>query len=327
MSATSTPLSAARFIVLDTETTGAEPQKVIELAGLDWTYQRPIEADHFQETFIDPQQKIDPASQAVHHILDEDVAGAPLLEEVAPAWDEWVADSPIVAYNSDFDRKVLSSTPLHGKRWVDAWRAAMHVWYIGQENEDGFKLTSFKQQELRYWLRLPKTSGDAHRAAADIQVTAMLLERVIDAYIECGNEPTLEAFLAWVDGPIQHLTLPIGGGHFAGKTPEQLEEWALKKAFDPSYFLFEGFAKFNVHECLLPEYQRRFGKDPAGFGRNKAAPVAGRGPVVSGPPANNAGYKIRASTDTSAPTESGSSSEGASGASGSRFTRRVNLPS
>ena len=140
MSATSTPLDVARFIILDSETTGSNPNKAVELAALDWTFGRPMESEHFLETYIDPQQKIDPASQAVHHILDEDVAGAPLLEDVAPAWADWVGDSPIVAYNSDFDRKVLSDTSMHGKRWVDAWRAAMHVWYIGQENEDGFKL-------------------------------------------------------------------------------------------------------------------------------------------------------------------------------------------
>jgi hypothetical protein len=237
-----------------------------------------------------------------------------------------------VAYNADFDRTALIDTPLHGKRWIDAWRAAMHVWYIGQENEDGFKLTSFKQQELRYWLRLPKTFGDAHRAAADIQVTAMLLDRVVQAYLECGNPDDFTAFLDWIDAPVQHLTLPIGGLHFAGKTPEQLEDWALRKAFDPTYFMFEGFSKFNVHESLLPEFQRRFGVDPAGFGKRRvvapAAPSADSAQASresTGP--RTGGYRPRSRVDTSAQAAADTSPAGGSAAAGSRWTRRVNLPS
>lgn len=322
MSATSTPLDVARFIILDSETTGSNPNKAVELAALDWTFGRPMESEHFLETYIDPQQKIDPASQAVHHIMDEDVVGAPLLEDVAPDWSTWVGDSPILAYNAPFDRQVLASTPLYDKRWCDVWRAAMHVWYIGQENEDGFKLTSFKQQELRYWLKVPKTSGDAHRAAADIQVTAMILDRIIQVYLACGNPATQEAFLDWVEAPIQHLTLPIGTAQFLGKTPEQLEDWALKKAFDPDYFLFESFVKFNVHECLLPEYQRRFGGDPRGFGRNKA-PVANSTSPSSD---RGGGFRIRSSSQTPAPPSQSEVAGGSAGSGSSRFARRVNMP-
>ena len=285
-----TPLDQARFIILDTETT-VQNKKVVELAGLDWVYGREMSPDHLQETFVNPEQQIDPLSQSVHHILDEDVADAPVLSEIAPAWSEWIGDSVVVAYNAEFDQEVLSSTDISKKVWIDAWRATMHIWYIGQENEDGFALTSFKQQELRYWLKLPKIFGDAHRAGADIQVTAHLMSRVIDVYLECQNEPYLEDFINWVNGPIIHMTIPVGGSHFAGKRPDQLEDWALKKAFDKTYFIFDAFAKFNVHECLLPEYQRRFANDPPGFGRNK---------IVSRPGMpKGGGFKFTSSSDTS----------------------------
>ena len=314
------PLSQARFIILDTETTGTPP-KAVELGAVEWTAGQKMRPEHFQETYINPQEKISPVTQAVHHILDEDVADAPLLSEVEQAWGEWVGDSPIVAYNSDFDRGVLEGTSMHPKRWVDAWRAAMHVCYIGQENEDGFALTSFKQQELRYWLKLPKTFGDAHRAAADIQVTAHLLDRVIQTYLECGNEDTQQAFLDWVDSPIQHMTLPIGGIHFAGKTPEQLADWALRKAFDREYFLFDGFSKFDVHGCLLPEYQKRFGTDPAGFGKLRAPEQNTTAPTGSFRPGSRPSR-----SDTSSPAR-GSSSSGTKSVSGAaRWTRRMNSP-
>lgn len=310
------PLSQARFIILDTETTGTPP-KVIELGAMEWIYGREIRPEHFQETYIDPQEKLNPAAQAVHHITEDDLVGAPLLSEVQEAWAQWIGDSPIVAYNSDFDREALAQTDMHGKVWLDAWRAAMHVWYIGQENEDGFPLTSFKQQELRYWLKLPKTFGDAHRAAADIQVTAHLLGRVIQTYLECGHPDSQRAFIDWVNSPIQHMTIPIGGAHFAGKTPEQLADWALKKAFDPTYFLFEGFAKLDVHGCLLPEYQRRFGTDPAGFGRARAVEEQ-----PSGPPTGS--FRPGRSKDTSDPTKDTSQSSSRQTSGKSRWTRSIN---
>jgi len=256
-------LTETQFIMLDTETTHQDDPKVIELAGLRWVYGRPIDYTHFKENFINPGCKIHPASMAVHHILNEDVEDAPFIEELYEEWDEWVGSDIIVAYNSDYDQGVLSKTPLYTKKWLDAYRMAMHFWSLGQLNDDGFPLTSLKQQELRYWLNLPKTSGDAHRAAADIQVTAFVVERVIKFYLECGYKDDLDAFIEYVNAPVCHQTIPIGGRPYAGKTPEEIEDWAIKKAFDPTSDLFAPFKKFNIHECLLPEYLKRFGKEPS----------------------------------------------------------------
>lgn len=256
-------LTETQFVMLDTETTHQDDPKVIELAGLRWVYNRPIEYTDFKENFIYPGCKICPASMSVHHILNEDVEGAPLIEEIQDEWDEWIGRDPIVAYNSDYDKGVLSKTPLFDKQWLDAYRMAMHFWSLGQLNDDGFPLTSFKQQELRYWLNLPKTSGDAHRAAADIQVTAFIVERIISMYLECGNPDDYNAFVQYINAPICHDVIPIGGRAYLGKRPEEIEDWAIKKAFDPTNDLFATFKKFNVQECLLPEYLKRFGKEPS----------------------------------------------------------------
>lgn len=263
-------LTETVFVMMDTETTDPNHPKVIELAGLRWSY-----ADGFlegKETFVHPGEKIHPASMAIHHIRNEDVAGAPRMEEIDREWDEWVGDSIILAYNSDYDQGVLSSVALGQKTWMDVYRMAMHFWSFGQLNDDGFPLTSFKQQELRYWLGVPPTTGDAHRAMADIQVTAHIVHRVIDKYLECGLPDDLNSFINYVNGPIVHMVLPLGGRFYAGKTPDQLEDWALKKAFNKKNDLYDVFKKFNIHECLLPEYIKRFGEDPEG--PPKVAPAA-----------------------------------------------------
>lgn len=255
-------LTESEIVLLDVETCNPQTPKVIELAGLRWKMGRPIAAAHFKETFIDPGQKVDPATQSVHHISDKDLEGAPRLEDIQDEWKDWVGDRIIVAYNSEFDRTALSSTPLFDCSWLDAYRAAMHFWSLGQENDDGFALSSLKQQELRYWLKVPEVLGDAHRAAADIQVTAYVMERIMQNYLECGQKDSMESFVSFVNGPICHDTFPIGGKIFQGKRAEDVPDWALRKAFDEESDWHAPFAKFNVLDCLRPEFVRRFGVTP-----------------------------------------------------------------
>jgi len=259
-----TKLTDFQFILLDVETCNFEDPKVIELAALLWSHGRPIRAQDFKETYVNPGQKIDPASQSVHHISNKDIDGAPFLSEIDQEWTEWALEEEriIVAYNSEFDRTSLRTTGLFPLRWMDAYRGAMHFWSIGDKNKDGFPLTSLKQQELRYWLDLPNVTGDAHRAAADIQVTAHILSRMIDIYLECGHPNDITAFTNFINGPICHSVIPIGGKPYQGKTPEEIDDWAIKKAFDPENYAHESFKKFDILDCLRPEYIRRFGKEP-----------------------------------------------------------------
>ena len=120
-------LTETQFVMLDTETTHQDDPKVIELAGLRWVYNRPIEYTDFKENFIYPGCKICPASMSVHHILNEDVEGAPLIEEIQDEWDEWIGRDPIVAYNSDYDKGVLSKTPLFDKQWLSLRRCLFRL--------------------------------------------------------------------------------------------------------------------------------------------------------------------------------------------------------
>lgn len=313
-----------RLIMLDTETTDMADPKVVELAAMSWFYGTPIKPSDFKESFIHPGCLIDPASMSIHHILNEDVADAPHLDEVDAEWTEWVDDSVIVAYNSAFDHGVLKTTGMNDKPWFDAYRMAMHFWSLGQENDDGFPLTSFKQQELRYWLKLPKTYGDAHRAAADIQVTALVVSRGMDSYLACGKEDSWEAFRAYVMAPIQHATIPIGGRPYAGKTPEDLEDWALKRAFDPNNAMFEPFQKFNVHECLLPEYLKRFSHEPPALLEARAQAenaVADRAQRKSFSPRRVTSAPTDHADKASAPSAT-SSALPSTPATGSRWSRR-----
>lgn len=252
------PLADIRFILLDTETTGlGEAPKIIEVAARGWSIQSDRKYPGVFETLLDPGEAIPPGSSAVHHITDKKVAGKPALKEVLPDFQAFIGDSPIVAYNAAYDRGVLIGTPLHSAFWLDAYRMAMHIWHIGEENRQGFKLQSFKQQELRYWLELPDIQGDAHRAGADILLTGLILKEIAQKYLRMGCPDTFGDFVDWVRSPILHETVPMGNRNMVGKRPEEIETWALKKVFNPEDPLFPSFKEFNVHDFLRPEYTNR----------------------------------------------------------------------
>lgn len=252
-------LTDVKLMILDTETTGPDPDvaAVIELAVSGWSLNKKRRFPAVFESKINPGVKIPPSSMAVHHIRDDQVVDSPRLHEVMEEVMALVQDHPLVAYNAEFDRRALRGTPLHERHWLDVYRLAMRTWSIGEKNADGFALESFKQQELRYWLGLRDAPGEAHRAAADIYVTGLIFQRCVDRYLDAGMPDDLDRFVAWLESPMLHKTVPTGGRGIAGKTPEELEDWHFKKLFDPNGPMYESLVRFNVLDFLRPEYMRR----------------------------------------------------------------------
>ena len=251
------PLTSTRFALLDTESTGSDPTQaqVIELAARIWFLDPGHKSPYVLESYVNPQCKIPPASMAVHHITNRKVENAPLLGEVMPSFVDLIGNAIPVAYNSEFDRTILRGTPLHNRYWVDVYRLAMKTWSIGELNTDGFALESFKQQELRYWLGLRDVVGEAHRAAADIFVTGLVFQAAVSRFLGAGMPDDADRFLRWLEEPIMHKTIPFGPS--AGKIPEDLEDYELRRAFDPANRMRESLVRFNVLDFLRPEMMRR----------------------------------------------------------------------
>lgn len=252
-------LTDMKFILLDTETTGIDPQRdhVIEIAARGWSLNKRKKFPRTYSMLLNPGDgvKIPPNTSAVHHITDADVADMPTLADEEGAIKGFVQGYPIVAYNAEFDRGMLPFLKDH--QWLDVYRMAMHLWSIGEENEDGFPLTSFKQQELRYWLKLGKIEGDAHRAAADIMVTGLIFQKAAQKYLDMGHPNDYAAFVDWVNSPILHQTIPFGYKSVVGKKPAELTDQQLKNMFDKSSDMYASYERFNVLEFLRPEHMQR----------------------------------------------------------------------
>ncbi|HMW72166.1 MAG TPA: DNA polymerase III subunit epsilon [Cellvibrionaceae bacterium] len=94
----------SRQIILDTETTGLEPQqghRIIEIGCVELV-NRKLTGRHFHH-YINPQRDIDEGAQAVHGISAEFLADKPLFAQLAEAFFEFVKGAELIIHNAPFD--------------------------------------------------------------------------------------------------------------------------------------------------------------------------------------------------------------------------------
>ncbi len=100
------PLEEARFTVVDLETTGGRvgPGAIIEIGAWKMAGRRLVES--FQ-TLVRPHRAIPPFVIGLTSISNEMVRQAPRIEEVLPAFRDFLGDSVMVAHNAAFDFSFL----------------------------------------------------------------------------------------------------------------------------------------------------------------------------------------------------------------------------
>lgn len=93
-----------RQIVLDTETTGLEPEqghRVIEIGCVE-LLERRLTGNNFHQ-YLQPDRKIDAAAIEVHGITNEFLADKPRFKEVASDFIEYVRGAELIIHNAPFD--------------------------------------------------------------------------------------------------------------------------------------------------------------------------------------------------------------------------------
>lgn len=98
-----------RQIVLDTETTGLEPEqghRVIEIGAVEVIGRR-LTGRHFH-CYVDPERAIDDAAMEVHGLTVEFLAGKPKFRDVATQFLEFVRGTELVIHNAPFDVSFLN---------------------------------------------------------------------------------------------------------------------------------------------------------------------------------------------------------------------------
>lgn len=99
-----------RQIILDTETTGLEPEKghrIIEVAALEMINRR--FTGHCLHHFINPEREIDPEAQKVHGITSDFLRDKPLFSEIADELFDYINGSELIIHNAPFDLGFLDA--------------------------------------------------------------------------------------------------------------------------------------------------------------------------------------------------------------------------
>jgi DNA polymerase-3 subunit epsilon len=93
-----------RQIVLDTETTGLEPEqghRIIEIGCVELFNRRPTGNNY--HIYINPDREIDEGATSVHGISAEMLADKPRFGDVAADLTEYLGDAELVIHNAPFD--------------------------------------------------------------------------------------------------------------------------------------------------------------------------------------------------------------------------------
>ncbi|MEC7839895.1 MAG: DUF3820 family protein [Chlamydiota bacterium] len=216
-------LEKEKFICIDCETTGLDPEKdsIIEVAVTLFTFDEII-AEY--ETLVDPQIEIPESSIEIHNITPEMVVGKPKIKAILPEILELIGTHIIIGHGVKFDIDIIAAA------------AARHdVPCTIQQNKviDTLRLArlygdSPSNALARLGLHFNVESDGAHRAMNDVRVNIEVFKHLSRQF-----KFVKDLFKA-LSKPIQLKTMPLGQhkGRPFKDIPLPYLRWAANKDFD-----------------------------------------------------------------------------------------------
>ncbi|MCB1558165.1 MAG: DNA polymerase III subunit epsilon [Alphaproteobacteria bacterium] len=99
-----------REIVLDTETTGMDPEdghRIIEIGCVELFNHLPTGRTYHQ--YINPEREVEAGAIAVHGIKNEFLADKPVFAEIVGEFMDFIGDGTMVIHNAEFDIKFINA--------------------------------------------------------------------------------------------------------------------------------------------------------------------------------------------------------------------------
>ena len=93
-----------RHIVLDTETTGLDPDdghKIIEIGCIE-IINRKVTDNTFHK-YLNPKREIDVEASKVHGLTTSNLSDKPVFEDIYDEFLAYISDSPLIIHNAPFD--------------------------------------------------------------------------------------------------------------------------------------------------------------------------------------------------------------------------------
>ena len=164
---------------------------------------------------VQPGCPISAVTSAVHHIIDEDVAGAPAWHDFAPQILQGETLLALAAHRAAFEQRWCLPRLTGRARWICTYKCALRLWP---------EAPSHSNQGLRYWRRpagLDRATGlPAHRAGPDAYVTAHHLRDMLAL-------ATVSQLLTWSEQPALLVRVPSGA--LRGRRWDELDDAQLDR--------------------------------------------------------------------------------------------------
>jgi DNA polymerase-3 subunit epsilon len=224
-----------RRIVLDTETTGLEPEqghRIIEIACLELFDRRPT-GRHFHR-YMNPEREIDAAATQVHGLTAEDLADKPRFCDIVEELLEFLHGAELLIHNAAFDVAFLNAELYRlGKPAVETCCSVTDTLALARELHPG-KRNSLDALCERYTVDNSKRA--LHGALLDTQLLAevwLCLTRGQDA---------LDIALA--------TAAPVGGVDLAARPAQLLVLHASDAEASAHAAMCERIARESKGRCL-----------------------------------------------------------------------------
>jgi len=133
-----------REIVLDTETTGLDPNqghRLVELGCIELLNRIPTGATFHR--YLNPEREVPAEAFAIHGLATEFLKDKPLFADIADDFLAFIGDAPLVIHNASFDHgfliaelKRVERPPIARERLVDTLFLARRKHSVGPYNLD-----------------------------------------------------------------------------------------------------------------------------------------------------------------------------------------------
>lgn len=197
-----------REIVLDTETTGLDPNsgdRIVEIGCVALEDRLPTGQDY--HVYLNPERDVPEEVVKVHGLTTEFLADKPRFAEICDDFLAFIADSPLVIHNAPFDMRFLNSElgklgrePLSFARVVDSMEIA----------KAKFPGARYSLDELCRRFEIDLTRRDKHGALLDAELTAAVyLELMGGRQTALSLSPVVQGKLGAVQAQVSARAHPL----------------------------------------------------------------------------------------------------------------------
>jgi exodeoxyribonuclease X len=188
-----------KIILLDTETTGLENGRIVQLA-----YKNRGDDSMFIE-YYKPPIPIEFGAMGTHHITEEMVADKPPFSETVTYKElpQMLNDSVLVAHNAKYDIGILNTEGVETNRFICTYRVAYRL----------YDFPDHKLQSLRYRWGVKIDEAKAHDASGDVMVLEKVFEYMLQDYMsqnKVTEDEAIEKFIEISNNPLLLRTINFG---------------------------------------------------------------------------------------------------------------------